>query len=250
MSNYLDNTCKNVKYYYTFKECVCDMWNDFTLHPDEGATVKGWYQSLRQLRKDIDQHGNPPWIDNMSIPVKELCLNYIKPIMYNKNVYFYTSDKEYTVTNITDWKNGLGTEQDMIQRVITFIQKIYTTKDKYEKLIELQRENIASIISDIENTTTATSSGTNSNTTNSLSTLKKNDTPQAFGNFTADNYVSEINSNKSEDTSNGTNSNTTTVVNKVALGNLAEKLAIAEQALVDYYEKWAKEVCTPFIIYY
>ena len=146
MSNYLDNTCKNVKYYYTFKECVCDMWNDFTLHPDEGATVKGWYQNLRQVSRDIDQHGNPPWIENMSVPVKELCLNYIKPIMYNKNVYFYTTDKEYTVTNQLDWKNGLGTEQDMIQRVITFIQKIYTTKDKYEKLIELQKENIASII--------------------------------------------------------------------------------------------------------
>lgn len=246
MSNY----CNNVKYYYTFKECVCDTWNDFTLHPDEGATVKGWYQNMRSLDSELDRHGNPPWIENQSEAVKELCMHYIKPIMYNRNVYFYTTDKEYDLSSYLKWKEGLGTEQDMIQRVITFIQKIYTTKDKYEALINLQKDNIANIISDIENVTTATSNGTNSNTTNSTSTNKRNDTPQAFGNYSTDNYTSEVSTNTGEDTSNGTNSNTTTVVNKVALGNLAEKLAIAEQALVDYYEKWAKEVCTPFIIYY
>lgn len=93
--------------------------------------------------------------------------------------------------------------------------KISETQDEYSKLIKIQQDNIATITDAIKNVTT----------------IKFNDTPQVYGDYSGNEY----------------NSTVTTTESEVQLGSLADKLEIAKKALSDIYDSWIANFKTFYI---
>ena len=190
----------------------------------EGATIQ--YCTINSIEFGNNYNINPGYktgyVDFYSPDTEKIILstNRLFDSIYNVNDTTRFTEETDELTRRLISKGVLADalfaeEVKCKNRWSQIFNKISETQDEYSKLIRIQQDNIATITDAIKNVTT----------------IKFNDTPQVYGDYSGSEY----------------NSTVTTTESEVQLGSLADKLEIAKKALSDLYDSWIGNFKTFYI---